>query len=88
MEETAGKRGHAKKLLSLFMAAALVTVPAGCSSDDECYDQDNDGYCDDDGRAHTGSYVYGSDGKKKFAKKSGISSGSKGGIGGSGWSSS
>lgn len=91
MNETMGKRGQTKKLLSLFMATALVTATAGCSSDDKCYDQDNDGYCDDDGSAHSGSYTSGNGGKKLFQRKNGISSaskGSKGGIGSSGWSSS
>ncbi|MBN6187166.1 hypothetical protein JQN58_09220 [Aneurinibacillus sp. BA2021] len=90
MEETAKKKSRAKKMLGLFMAAALVTATAGCSSSDECYDDDNDGYCDDDGSAHSGSYVRGSGGQKLFQKKSGVSSASKskGGIGSSGWSSS
>ncbi|MFT9849226.1 hypothetical protein [Aneurinibacillus sp. REN35] len=90
MGETVHKKSRAKKVMSLFMATALVTATAGCSSSDECYDNDNDGYCDDDGSAHSGSYVRGSSGQKLFQKKTGISSGSKskGGIGSSGWSSS
>lgn len=88
MNETMEKRGRTKKLLSLFMATALVTATAGCSSDDRCYDQNNDGYCDDDGSAHSGVYTSGNGGKKLFQRKNGISSASKGGIGSSGWSSS
>jgi hypothetical protein len=71
------------------MAAALVAAP-GCSSDysdDECYDENNDGYCDDDGSSHSG-YTSGSSGKKKFIRNSGVTKGAKGGIGSSsGWSS-
>ncbi|HZG57631.1 hypothetical protein [Paenibacillus sp.] len=90
-----------RRMAGLFLATALTV--SGCSSDgalaaDECYDDDENGYCDDDGDGSYGMhYVNGRkvfyrasladidvDGKKK--PKSGISKGvaaSKGGIGSS-----
>lgn len=90
------------KVVGLFVAAALTV--SGCSStdeseyDDDCYDADNDGYCDDDGSSRgSGSTYIDLNGKKKYKRNySGVSSGSsgfsssgsKGGIGSSGSSSS
>ncbi|MFC4077440.1 hypothetical protein [Salinithrix halophila] len=95
-EETVSRT---KRLTALFAAAALTAVP-GCSNDraaEDCNDQDEDGYCDeetcvdedqdgycDDGSGQTGSSYYYKGGKKIYKKISGISSGSKGGIGSSG----
>jgi hypothetical protein len=75
------------RLVGLFAAAAM-TLSAGCSSaqtnsgnsdsifDDECLDENNDGYCDDDGTAVYGS-SYIKNGKKYYKKAtSGITSGS------------
>ncbi|MEJ8545600.1 hypothetical protein [Brevibacillus borstelensis] len=80
------------KVVGLFVAAALTI--SGCSSggyDDDCYDADNDGYCDGDGGGGSSSssshYYHSSSGKVKSSSSS-ISSGSKGGIGSSGTSSS
>ncbi|HZG76417.1 MAG TPA: hypothetical protein VEZ72_11235 [Paenibacillus sp.] len=90
------------KMVGLFLVTALTV--SGCSTanaldDDECYDDDGDSYCDDDGGGAYGlHYINGRkvyyrsafasdidiDGKKKAS--SGISkgvTGSKGGIGGS-----
>lgn len=75
------------RMLSLFAIAAL-TASAGCSpvqqtipssnglAQDECYDENNDGYCDDDG-SRAGSY-YGYYGGRKIYKRtaSGITNGS------------
>ncbi|MBH0330565.1 hypothetical protein ABH14_12290 [Brevibacillus brevis] len=77
-----------KKVVGLFVAAALAV--SGCSSEDDyddCYDNDNDGYCDDSSSGGSGSTY------RSYKSKSGVSSGmstssSKGGIGSSGYSSS
>ncbi|GED69143.1 hypothetical protein BRE01_28450 [Brevibacillus reuszeri] len=79
------------KVVGLFVAAALTI--SGCSSgangyDDDCYDSNNDGYCDDGGRGGSSSTYVGSGGSKYNSNTSGITSGSKGGIGSSGTSSS
>ncbi|GIO09098.1 hypothetical protein J31TS6_51260 [Brevibacillus reuszeri] len=80
------------KVVGLFVAAALTV--SGCSSgangyDDDCYDSNNDGYCDDGGsRGGSSSTYVGSGGSKYNSNSSGITSGSKGGIGSSGSSSS
>lgn len=97
--------GKTRKLVSLFVAAALVIAP-GCGSRQvsagECWDRNNDGYCDDDGsyvgggsyHVVNGSRVYSRSGVTKsdsssYKASSGISSGtSKGGIGSSSGSSS
>jgi|GEM_PF-924303 hypothetical protein len=97
------KAKNSKKLVSLFLAAALAAAP-GCASRQvhagECWDDNNDGYCDDDGSyVGTSSYYY-VDGRKRYYKSgatsnsgsykpsSGISNGSKGGLGSSFQSSS
>jgi len=79
------------KVVGLFVAAALTV--SGCSSgangyDDDCYDSNNDGYCDDGGGGGSSSTYVGSGGSKYKSNASGITSGSKGGIGSSGSSSS
>jgi hypothetical protein len=80
-------QGRTARMLSLFAIAAL-TASAGCSplqqtisssnslAQDECYDENNDGYCDDDG-SRAGSY-YGYYGGRKIYKRtvSGITNGS------------
>lgn len=83
------------KVVGLFLAAALSVTVAGCSSDeetyydDDCVDENNDGYCDDDGSPASGSSYIDVDGKKKYKRLyTGVSSGAKGGIGSSGFSSS
>ncbi|MED1781242.1 hypothetical protein P4V43_05325 [Brevibacillus fortis] len=79
-----------KKVVGLFVAAALAI--SGCSSgddyDEDCYDNDNDGYCDDSSSSGSSGSTY-----RSYKSKSGVSSGistssSKGGIGSSGYSSS
>jgi hypothetical protein len=82
------------KLVGLFLAAAL-TVTTGCAADDkaytddDCADENNDGYCDDDGSPTGGSSYVDIDGKKKYKRMyTGVSSGAKGGLGSSGYSSS
>ncbi|TNJ62860.1 hypothetical protein FE784_28600 [Paenibacillus hemerocallicola] len=98
-----GESGKTRKLVSLFVAAALVAAP-GCGSRQvsagECWDKNNDGYCDDDGSSVGGSYhyvngsrVYARSGVSKsdgsYKASSGVSTGvSKGGIGSSSGSSS
>lgn len=102
-----GESGKTRKLVSLFVAAALIAAP-GCGSRQasagDCWDKNDDGYCDDDGsRAGggggssyyyvNGSKVYPRSGVSKsdgsYKASSGISSGvSKGGIGSSSGSSS
>lgn len=83
--------GKTGKVVGLFLAAAM-TVYA-CAADEEafsedCYDNNGDGYCDDDGSPVGQSYID-VDGKKKFKKlASSISKGAKGGIGSFGFSSS
>lgn len=88
------------RMLGLFVAAALTV--SGCSSqqgyDDDCYDGDNDGYCDDGGGSGSSSSTYVNSGGRKVyhSNSTGISSGSsgshssgyKGGIGSFGSSSS
>ncbi|MFC4769248.1 hypothetical protein [Effusibacillus consociatus] len=75
------------RLVGLFTAAAL-SLTAGCSSaqpagnttvqDDDCLDENNDGYCDDDGSRVGSSYFY-KNGKKYFKKMhSGVSTSSSG----------
>lgn len=99
------KNGKTRKLVSLFVAAALVVAP-GCGSSrqasaGECWDDNNDGRCDDDGSYVSGNGYYYSNGKKRYYKSgvtsssgssykssSGVSTGSKGGIGSSGSSGS
>lgn len=80
------------KVVGLFVAAALTV--SGCSSggnayDDDCYDADNDGYCDDGGssRGSSSTYIHSGGNSSYKNKSSGITSGSKGGIGSSGSSS-
>lgn len=100
------KPNKSRVLVGLFVAAAL-TVSSGCSQTtsgnaNECWDDNDDGYCDDDG-SRVGSSYYISNGKKRYYKSgsgymsgssykpsSGVSSGtsSKGGIGSSSGSSS
>ncbi|MEF3305277.1 hypothetical protein [Paenibacillus sp. GYB003] len=99
------ENGKTRKLVSLFVASALVVAP-GCGSRQvsagECWDRNNDGYCDDDGssvgssyhyvngsRVYTRSGVKSSDGSS-YKASSGVSTGtaSKGGIGSSSGSSS
>lgn len=98
------ENGKTRKLVSLFVAAALIAAP-GCGgsrvSSGECWDRNNDGYCDDDGSAAGGSYHY-VNGSRVYSRSgvtqsdsgtykpsSGVSTGvSKGGIGSSSGSSS
>ncbi|GAA3410209.1 hypothetical protein ACFFNY_22305 [Paenibacillus hodogayensis] len=101
-----GENGKARKLVSLFVAAALIAAP-GCGSSRtvsarDCWDRNNDGYCDDDGssvgggsyhyvngsRVYTRSGVSDSSHESSYKSSSGISTGSKGGIGSSSGSSS
>lgn len=95
------KANQTNKVVGLFLVATL-TVATGCSSDqvysneDDCFDDNNDGYCDDDGSSVGSSYIdY--DGRRRYKKQysgvssgksSGFSSAAKGGIGSSGYSSS
>jgi hypothetical protein len=82
------------KMVGLFVAAALTI--SGCSSDeydDDCYDSDNDGYCDESGSSggSSSTYINTSGSKKYKSSTTGVSNGSsgyKGGIGSSGYSSS
>ncbi|MFY0542630.1 hypothetical protein [Brevibacillus sp. H7] len=80
------------KVVGLFLAAALAV--SGCSAEetyqgDDCLDENNDGYCDDDGSQTSGSSYIDVDGKKKYKRMyTGVTSGAKGGIGSSGYSSS
>ncbi|MCI3927182.1 hypothetical protein MO973_44120 [Paenibacillus sp. TRM 82003] len=63
-----------KQMASLFLAATLTV--AGCSAnagglpDDECYDDDADGYCDDNGDGTRGYHYVG--GRKVFYRNAGI----------------
>lgn len=95
------EKSKTTKMASLFLATALTVT--GCSTanaldDDECYDDDGDGYCDDGGGgAHGMHYINGRkvyyrsafasdidiDGKKPSTGISKGVSGSKGGIGSS-----
>ncbi|SDW44552.1 hypothetical protein SAMN05444487_103169 [Marininema mesophilum] len=88
--------GRSKRLASLF-AAAILVVSTGCSDDEaRCTDKDKDNYCDketcvdkdedgycDNGDGRVGGSAFYKNGKKVFKKISGISSGSKGGVGSS-----
>ncbi|MEK8131979.1 hypothetical protein WMW72_29130 [Paenibacillus filicis] len=82
-----------KRLLSLFVASALVAAgTAGCA-DNNCIDRNQDGYCDNGGGGRSGTYYgggsSGSGSKLNSGDTGGVSSGiSKGGIGSSGSSSS
>ena len=57
MSMDSGNTGRSKKLVGLFLAAALTLTP-GCSmnpfewgrTDEACTDLNRDGYCDEDGR--------------------------------------
>lgn len=89
------KTSKTRTLVSLFVITTLA-FNAGCtrsSNANECWDNNDDGYCDDDG-SRVGSSYYMSNGKKRYTKSSsGISSGtqsssSKSGIGSSSTSSS
>src|SRR5690606_24245185 len=65
MEEENGKT---RKLVSLFVAAELVVAP-GCGSRQtsaECWDDNNDGYCDDDGVYVGGSGYHYIGGRKSY----------------------
>jgi hypothetical protein len=94
------KKLRTQRMVGLFLAAALTV--SGCSSaegldDDECYDDDGNGYCDDNGDNVSGyHYLNGKkvfyrsgftgggidvDGTKKFT--SGIAKGSKSTVSGS-----
>lgn len=79
-----------RKLVSLFVVTTLAIGGAGCtrsSSANECYDSNEDGYCDDDGSSHGSSYYY-HNGQKRYTKAStGVSSGTQS-LGSSGTSSS
>ncbi|WP_159887051.1 hypothetical protein [Paenibacillus puerhi] len=85
--------GRTHRMLSLFVATALVAAgTAGCS-DNKCVDRNKDGYCDDGGGGRSGYYGGGSGGSSGNQLKNGASTGtssgiSKGGIGSSGSSSS
>lgn len=99
--------GKTRALVTLFLSAALVVGTAGCgnsSSNRDCRDDNQDGYCDDGsgGRsmyyyggsggssARTGSGTVTDGGSSSVSGKSsnGVSSGSHGGIGSSSGSSS
>jgi len=76
------------KVVGLFLAAALTI--GGCASEeayeDDCVDENRDGYCDDDGSPVSGESYIDADGKKKFKRMyTGVTSGAKGGIGSSGF---
>jgi formate dehydrogenase maturation protein FdhE len=74
------------KVVGLFIAAAVSVYACSSSEEvynDDCVDENNDGYCDDDG-SPAGSSFIDIDGKKKFKR---LSSG-KSGIGSSATSSS
>lgn len=81
-------QGITDKLVALFLAAALAATP-GCAgrTGDDCPDNNGDGVCDDDVDARSGYYGggTGSSIKKKAGADVGkaVSSGVKGGIGGS-----
>ncbi|CAG7623090.1 hypothetical protein ACFQI7_04605 [Paenibacillus allorhizosphaerae] len=80
-----------RKAVKLFLASTLILgSAAGCSSNKDCIDQNQDGYCDNGGgRSGSGSGYYGSGGgSSKSGSSTGVSSGSHGGIGSSGISSS
>ncbi|CAG7603640.1 hypothetical protein PAESOLCIP111_00617 [Paenibacillus solanacearum] len=80
-----------RKAVKLFLASALILgSSAGCSSNKDCVDQNQDGYCDNgSGRSGSSAGYYGSGGgSSKSGSSSGVSSGSHGGIGSSGISSS
>ncbi|KPV58894.1 hypothetical protein QJ48_13970 [Paenibacillus sp. A3] len=86
------KSSRTRKLVALFVASTLVLgSTAGCS-DSKCTDRNGDGYCDDSsGGSSSGGRYYGGSGSSgsSYKASSGSSSGiSKGGIGGSGSSSS
>ncbi|WP_373429986.1 hypothetical protein [Paenibacillus sp. GD4] len=81
--------GRTRKVMSLFVATALMLGTTACS-DRDCVDNNRDGYCDSTGGSSSGGY-YGGTGSSygsKSKSSSGITSGSKGGIGSSGSSSS
>lgn len=82
-----------KKVVGLFLVAALALgASAGCTThevhDEKCPDEDQDGICDeiDDEVALNDDDDWDIDIKKKSSStlKSGLSSGTKGGIGSSG----
>ena len=83
------------KVAGLFIAAALAV--GGCAADDntyyddDCYDENDDGSCEGSGSSTGRSYVD-IDGKNKYNRHyTGVTSGSsgaKGGIGSSGFTSS
>jgi hypothetical protein len=94
-----------RTLVSLFIAGVLA-INSGCTkttttgATNECWDDNNDGYCDDDG-SRAGSSYYMSNGRKRYTKtdsgltsgtankpSSGISSGTQGSKSGIGSSSS
>jgi len=105
-----GNPGRSKKVVGLFLAAALTLTP-GCSMNPfdwgtggrPCTDANQDGYCDEDGRPVSGANRYyrsgywfpwgsyggagsspgtaSTPGAPSGSNSSGISAGSKGGIG-------
>ncbi|TMV08264.1 hypothetical protein FE781_15330 [Paenibacillus thermoaerophilus] len=57
-------------MVGLFLVAALAVSATGCGNklnDNECYDENEDGYCDDDGNARSSGYYY-SGGRKVYYK--------------------
>ncbi|WP_088834087.1 hypothetical protein [Paenibacillus tyrfis] len=86
------KSSRTRKLVALFVASTLVLGgTAGCSDSQNCADRNGDGYCDNGSSGSSGGHYYGGGGSGGSSSKasSDSSSGiSKGGIGGSGSSSS
>ena len=92
-----GNAERSKKVVGLFLAAALTLAP-GCSltpgdsdrSDNFCTDANQDGYCDEDGRAATGGGRHYSTGFWGFGRSWGWGSspGSNSGVNSGGNSSS
>lgn len=95
-----GFNDRSRKIVSLFVATALVLGPGCQNSSSNCVDRNNDGYCDEGGSGSGGSSGYygsgggssasygSSDSSYKKSSSSGITSGAKGGIGSSGARSS
>ncbi|WP_141333701.1 MULTISPECIES: hypothetical protein [unclassified Paenibacillus] len=82
-------KSRTRKVVSLFVASALVIGgAAGCSSNGSCTDRNQDGYCDDGSGGHSSGYYGGSSGKVKSGTSGATSGISKGGIGSSGSSGS
>ncbi|MFD1139277.1 hypothetical protein PUW24_05700 [Paenibacillus urinalis] len=81
------KKINAQKMVTFSLLLTLPVALAGCGNNsDDCYDYNNDGYCDDNsGSSGGGAYYYGgssgsssSSGKSSATYKSSSSSSSKG----------